>query len=116
MARRFNTTGPCIPARHYLLEPEARCPGLMDLIDGESFFVIHAPRQSGKTTLLNTLEQRLNAAGLSKPGGDRNAPDALRATEGARAFGVRRGCAALDLWPVAGGWRLATRWPRAFVV
>ncbi len=46
-----------------MLEPEARCPGLMDLIDGEFFFVIHAPRQSGKTTLLNTLEQRLNAAG-----------------------------------------------------
>jgi hypothetical protein len=46
-----------------MLRAEDRCPGLMDLIDGEYFFVIHAPRQSGKTTLLNTLEQRLNADG-----------------------------------------------------
>jgi hypothetical protein len=61
MARRFNTTGPCIPMEHYMLRPEDRCPGIMDLIEGKQFFVIHAPRQSGKTTLLNSLEQQLNA-------------------------------------------------------
>lgn len=63
MARRFNTTGPCLPAKHYMLEPERRCPGVGELIDQEHFFVIHAPRQSGKTTLLRTLAERINAAG-----------------------------------------------------
>ncbi len=62
MAQRFNTTGPCFPAEHYLLPPEDRCPGVMDLIEEKQFFVIHAPRQTGKTTLLNALEGRLNSA------------------------------------------------------
>ena len=63
MARHFNTTGPCDPAEHYMLQPEDRCPGVADLIAQKHFFVIHAPRQSGKTTLLNSLEQHLNAKG-----------------------------------------------------
>ena len=46
-----------------MLAPEGRCAGVMDLIERSDFFVIHAPRQSGKTTLLNALERQLNAAG-----------------------------------------------------
>ena len=61
MARRFNTTGPCYPAEHYMLKPEDRCPGVMKLIEEKHFFVIHAPRQSGKTTLLKTVTRQLNA-------------------------------------------------------
>jgi len=61
--RRFNTTGPNIPAEHYTLPPEDRCPGALGLIEQKHFFVVHAPRQSGKTTLLNALEQQLNATG-----------------------------------------------------
>jgi len=34
---------------------------LGELIERKHFFVIHAPRQSGKTTLLNALEQQLEA-------------------------------------------------------
>lgn len=63
MARRFNTTGPCNPAEHYMLKPEDQCPGVMDLIEQNQFFVIYAPRQSGKTTLLQTLERQLLADG-----------------------------------------------------
>lgn len=63
MARCFNTTGPCIPGKHYMLEPEKRCPEVGALIEGEQFFVIHAPRQSGKTTLLKSLTRSLQAAG-----------------------------------------------------
>jgi hypothetical protein len=35
----------------------------MDLIEQNHFFIIHSPRQSGKTTLLQTLDQQINAAG-----------------------------------------------------
>jgi hypothetical protein len=44
-----------------MLKPEDRCPGARSLIAEKHFFVIHAPRQSGKTTLLNALERQLNA-------------------------------------------------------
>ena len=60
MTRCFNTTGPCIPAEHYMLNPEDRCPGVADLIRRKFFFVIHAPRQSGKTTLLKSLARNFN--------------------------------------------------------
>lgn len=56
----FNTTGPCVPGEHYMLPPEERCD-VMPLVAGKHFFVIHAARQTGKTTLLNALERSLNA-------------------------------------------------------
>jgi hypothetical protein len=63
MSKFFNIAGPCIPAEHYLVPALARLPQLPGLIAAKQFFVIHAARQSGKTTLLNALEQELNAAG-----------------------------------------------------
>jgi hypothetical protein len=64
MAKRFfNVAGPCVPGKHYMLDARARCRDLTELIDREQFFVIHAARQSGKTTLLNSLERDLNAGG-----------------------------------------------------
>ena len=63
MRRTFNATGPCIPGEHYMLPPEARCADLLPLIDGKHFFVIHAARQSGKTTLLKSLAHTLNGGG-----------------------------------------------------
>ena len=59
--RHFNTAGPCVPGEHYMLDTRSRCGDLMELIDERKFFVIHAARQTGKTTLLNSLEQELNA-------------------------------------------------------
>lgn len=55
MPRFFNTAGPCSPERHYMLAPETRLPGIRELIDRQHYFVLHAPRQSGKTTLVRTL-------------------------------------------------------------
>jgi len=46
-----------------MLPSEERCPGVRALVDGKQFFVIHAARQTGKTTLLNALERDLNAFG-----------------------------------------------------
>ena len=61
MPRMFNIAGPCVPGEHYLVPALARLPQLGGLIAAKQFFVIHAARQSGKTTLLNALEQELNA-------------------------------------------------------
>jgi len=60
----FNTTGPCIPGEHYMLDPlRGISDELMDLIETEQYFAIHAARQSGKTTLLKELVRRINALG-----------------------------------------------------
>ncbi|MDR0515773.1 MAG: hypothetical protein LBH25_01865, partial [Fibromonadaceae bacterium] len=60
----FNIAGPCHPSKHYMLDP-LRGIGkeLMSLIDQEHYFVIHAARQSGKTTLLKELARKINADG-----------------------------------------------------
>ena len=57
----FNIAGPCNSARHYMIDAAARLQGVEQLIDNEQYFVIHAARQSGKTTYLQDLTQRLNA-------------------------------------------------------
>ena len=63
MPRFFNTTGPCDPARHYLLPPERRLSTLQQLIEQQQYFVLHAPRQTGKTTAMRSLTARLNGEG-----------------------------------------------------
>ena len=60
----FNIAGPCVPGKHYMLDPLRGIEGeLMELINSGQYFVIHAARQSGKTTLLLELADRLNASG-----------------------------------------------------
>ncbi len=61
--RFFNTAGPCRPQLHHMLPPERRMPDLAGLIDQQHYFVIHAPRQTGKTTALAALAARLTAEG-----------------------------------------------------
>jgi hypothetical protein len=63
MKRWFDTAGPCNPVDHYMLPAMARLPQVKDLIDRKNSFVLHAPRQTGKTTALFTLAQELTAAG-----------------------------------------------------
>ena len=63
MKKTFNIAGPCYPDEHYMLPAQARCTGLNQLIDQKQYFVIHAARQSGKTTLLLELAQQLKEAG-----------------------------------------------------
>jgi DNA polymerase III delta prime subunit len=61
--RKFNTAGPCVEGRHYMLDPLARLPEARTLIDDMGYFVVHAPRQTGKTTTLRALAQALVAEG-----------------------------------------------------
>jgi hypothetical protein len=63
MARWFNTAGPCNPADHYMLPALRRLPEAQRLIDQKGYFVVHAPRQSGKTTALLSLAQELTEGG-----------------------------------------------------
>ena len=64
MPHWFNTSGPCRPALHYMLSPTARLPDLTRLIDQQQYFVVHAPRQTGKTTAMLALAQSLTTAGI----------------------------------------------------
>jgi hypothetical protein len=63
MPKCFNTAGPCQPDIHYMLPPMARLPELLPLIQQRNYFVIHAPRQVGKTTAMLALAQELTASG-----------------------------------------------------
>ncbi|MEI6416055.1 MAG: ATP-binding protein, partial [Pseudomonadota bacterium] len=53
--RFFNTAGPCRPEWHYTVESLHRLPEVRSLIEERHYFVIHAPRQTGKTTYLYAL-------------------------------------------------------------
>ena len=63
--KQFNTAGPCKSDKHYLIDPLTRIDHqqLLNLIADERYFVLHAPRQTGKTTSLIALVQYLNATG-----------------------------------------------------
>ena len=63
MERFFNIAGPCVAAKHYMLPATERLPEVVGLIRRELYFVIHAPRQSGKTTALKQLVRDINGAG-----------------------------------------------------
>ncbi|PNJ93061.1 hypothetical protein CEP14_12890 [Cylindrospermopsis raciborskii C04] len=63
MPKQFNTAGPCKANIHYMLSPTGRLPQLKALIDGENYFIIHAPRQVGKTTAMMDLAQELTDSG-----------------------------------------------------
>lgn len=63
MPRFFNTTGPCDPARHYMLPPEKRLvrAQLSRYIENELYWVLHAARQTGKTTFLMSWMKTINS-------------------------------------------------------
>ena len=63
MARWFNTAGPCKPDIHYMLPAAARIPQARQMIEQQAYFVIHAPRQTGKTTTMMALARELTASG-----------------------------------------------------
>ncbi|MDR1871089.1 MAG: ATP-binding protein, partial [Deltaproteobacteria bacterium] len=59
--KEFNTTGPCDPLDHYMLPALPRLPEVQDLVNSEEYFVLHAPRQSGKTTSIYAAVDQINA-------------------------------------------------------
>ena len=63
MGKIFNIAGPCVPGKHYMLPALARLPDVRRLIEDESYFVVHAQRQCGKTTAFRALVDDINAVG-----------------------------------------------------
>jgi hypothetical protein len=63
--RFFNKTGPCFPWDHYMLPPEERLIGaqLDRYIRDNLYWVLHAPRQTGKTTFLQSWAREINSVG-----------------------------------------------------
>ena len=103
MSRHFNTAGPCNPEDHYMVPPVPRLPNARDLIDQKGYFVVHAPRQTGKTTTLRALAQALTAKGRyaalhvtceEASSAEENYGDAMRAI-----LGALRTAAEIDLPP-----------------
>jgi len=64
-ARFFNTAGPVNCDKHYCLPPIERfnLKEITSLIDQEKYFILHAPRQTGKTSCLLALMNYLNQHG-----------------------------------------------------
>jgi predicted AAA+ superfamily ATPase len=64
MQKKINTTGFCRPKMHYMVDPlRGFEKAIYRLISKEEYFTIHAPRQTGKTTLLHALAHKLNDEG-----------------------------------------------------
>lgn len=63
MEKFFNTSGACIPSDHYTVSVEPHFASFKKLIDNKRYFILHAPRQTGKTTLMLRLMENLNEAG-----------------------------------------------------
>ena len=63
--RFFNTSGPVVAADHYCIPPLERLnlSEVRRLIRDKRYFVLHAPRQTGKTSALLALRDLLNAEG-----------------------------------------------------
>ena len=61
--RFFNTAGPIQSQHHYHIPPLERLDldGVRMLIRQQKYFVLHAPRQTGKTSVLLALRDLLNA-------------------------------------------------------
>ena len=60
--RFFNTTGPYNPDDHYMLPPAERLIGaqLHRYVEDSLYWTLHAPRQTGKTTFLQSWMREIN--------------------------------------------------------
>ncbi len=65
MERIFNTAGPNRPEVEYTIDPLKRLDldDILSLIRQSKYFVLHAPRQTGKTSCLLALRNYLNTEG-----------------------------------------------------
>ncbi len=61
--RKFNIAGPVVAADHYCIPPLERVnlQALLELVQDKTYFVLHAPRQTGKTSALRALRDLLNS-------------------------------------------------------
>ncbi|MDR2175961.1 MAG: hypothetical protein LBO82_08535, partial [Synergistaceae bacterium] len=62
MEKFFNTAGPGTLEDHYMVDPLRRIDydEIATLIERKRYFVLHAPRQTGKTTSLLAMVKKIN--------------------------------------------------------
>ena len=63
--KHFNNAGPSVASMHYMIDPLVRIDveSIESLVEQQRYFVLHAPRQTGKTTCLLALMHHFNAQG-----------------------------------------------------
>ncbi len=63
--RTFDIAGPVVPRKHYCIPPLSRVDldDVLLLLQIERNFLLHGPRQTGKTSVLKALRDHLNAKG-----------------------------------------------------
>ena len=99
--RFFTTAGPVKPAKHYCIPPLERLnlAEVLALVRDEKYFVLHAPRQTGKTSALLALRDLLNAEGTYRcvyanvevgQAGREDTPRAMQAILGELALRARQ--------------------------
>lgn len=95
MEKFFNTAGPTITEDHYYLDPLSRLDWdeVQYLIQAKRYFVLHAPRQTGKTSTLLAIMKALNE-------GDRYACayaniEGAQAARGDETQGIPAACSAI---------------------
>ena len=59
MNKRFNTTGVCIPKKHYMVNIDNKLNQIKKLVYQGDYFIINRPRQYGKTTTMYLLTRNL---------------------------------------------------------
>ncbi len=59
MKKKFNITGKCIAAQHYMMDNSAKVAKVAALVQEGMYFAINRPRQYGKTTTLFATEAQL---------------------------------------------------------
>ena len=66
--RRFNTEGPVVAQDHYRIPPLERVnlDEILELVREKRYFVLHAPRQTGKTSILLALQDLLNGGSAGR--------------------------------------------------
>lgn len=57
--RTFNTTGLCVPAKHYMVDISGRLEQMKIMVEEGKYFTVNRGRQYGKTTTLKMLAKNL---------------------------------------------------------
>jgi hypothetical protein len=63
MKKYFNIAGPCNDKSHYMVPVLNRYKNINTLVEQGHYYVIHAARQTGKTTLIKALVNHYNSEG-----------------------------------------------------
>ena len=95
MERFFNTAGPIKPELHYHIDPLSRLDWeeVRRLINEQRYFVLHAPRQTGKTSTLLAMMKALNEEG--RYAGAYANIEAAQAARGDETQGIPSACTAI---------------------